>query len=107
MFKNSEKLFFNPDRKISFQSETAKNLLLLEKEVEESFWIRSEFEKLLIKYPSFLGKFVLGDELFDYKKFGFPNQRNLEESITSFCFGEKDLLGFRDDKDIWRGNRQS
>ena len=103
-FFNREKdLFLNPNRKISSQSETSKKILELEKEFTNSHsWMPEEFEKLLIKYPCFLGKIVLGEEIYNYEKFGFPTQKSLEESISAFCIGEKEIFSSSRTEDFWR-----
>src|SRR3989344_890387 len=61
-----------------------------------------EFEKLLIKYPVFLGKIVLGEEIYNYEKFGFPTQKSLEESISAFCIGEKEIVYSSNSEEFWR-----
>src|SRR3989338_2760522 len=84
-FNKEKKLFLNSDRKISSRSETAKKILELEKEFTNShLWMPDEFEKLLIKYPSFLGKIVL------------------EESISAFCIGEREIFSSSRTEDFWR-----
>jgi len=103
-FFNKEKdLFLNPNRKISSQSETSRKILELEKEFNGNyFWDPDEFGKLLIKYPAFLGKIVLGEEIHNYEKFGFSSQKSLEESISAFCIGEQEIFYFSRTKDFWR-----
>jgi len=61
---------------------------------------RQELEPMLIAHPGFLAYVVLGNEVFDFAKLGFPDQRSLEESVTSYCIGEKTRLW---DEWIWRG----
>ena len=102
-FNKEKKLFLNSDIKISSKSETAKKILELEKEFTNShLWMPEEFEKLLIKYPVFLGKIVLGEEIYNYEKFGFPTQKSLEESISAFCIGEKEIVYSSNSEDFWR-----
>ena len=102
-FNREKELFLNPNRKISSQSETSRKILGLEKKFNENYiWNPDEFGKLLIKYPSFLGKVVLGEEIYNYEKFGFSNQRSLEESITSFCIGEREIFSSSRTEDFWR-----
>ncbi len=104
-FDKERELFFNQNRKISEKSETSKKIIELENEFkkdENHNMMPKEFEELLIKFPSFLGKIILEEEIFNYVKFGFPNQRSLEESITSFCIGEREVFSHCKDGHVWR-----
>ncbi len=71
---------------------------------EEEFDVGDEgFGDLLMKYPSYLAYLILGEEVFNPQKFGFPTRRSLEESVTSFCIGEEQV--FRDSCEnswVWR-----
>ena len=103
-FKKEQELFLNSDRKISSQSESAKKILELENafQKEGNYVGPDSFKELLLKYPNFLGKIVLGDEIYNYEKYGFPSQKSLEESITSFCIGEREFFSGSRTEDYWR-----
>lgn len=103
-FDKERELFFNQNRKISEKSETSRKIVELENEFQKdrSYMSPEKFEKLLIKYPSFLGKIVLEEEIFNYEKYHFSNQRSLEESITSFCIGEREVFSHCMDEYVWR-----
>lgn len=46
-------------------------------------------ERSLMQFPSLLAFVVLCEEVLNHKKYGFATRRQLEESIASFCLGEK------------------
>lgn len=103
IFEKAEKIYFDKKRKISEKSETAKKIIELNREFEkEGNWMPEEFEELLCKHPSFIGQVILGEEIFNYKKYGFSSKKSLEESLTSFCISEQHLLERDYNEDIWR-----
>jgi len=61
-----------------------------------------EIAPFLIRYPGFLASLVLGEEISNFEKLGFPSRKSLEESITSFCVGEKHVVGRKDRSYFWR-----
>ena len=103
-FEKEKLIYLDENRKISEKSESAKRIFELENEFQKdrSYMMPEEFGELLIKYPNFLGKIVLGDEIYNYEKYGFSSQKSLEESLTSFCISEQHLLGRNWDNYIWR-----
>lgn len=103
IFEKAKKIYFDENRKISPQSETFKKILELENEFQKEWNMMPEkFKELLIKYPFFIGQVVLGDEIFNYKKYSFSYQKSLEESLTSFCISEQHILGRNYNEYIWR-----
>lgn len=99
IFAGIRKYYFDNKRGISEKSKFFEDILLLENEfAEEDYFPATDFEKNLIKHPFYLSYIVLGEEIFDYKKFNFPNLRSLGSAITSFCIGER-IFG---DEYTWR-----
>jgi hypothetical protein len=72
--------------------EVFRDILILEKLLEEKKFDFEGREKIMIEHPSFLGYLVLEDEIIQPQKFGFPSRRKLEEAISSFCIGERHLF---------------
>ena len=101
MFNNIRGFYFNKDRGISEKSKVFEGIIKLERDIDEkNYFSPTDFEKVLLEHPYFLSYIILGDEMFDYKKFNFPSLRSLSESITSFCIGERSFS----DEYIWRFN---
>ena len=53
--------------------------------------------------PVVLPYLTLGDKVFDYVEKGFPNRRDLEKAVTSFCLGERRLF-WNNDEWVWRND---
>ena len=80
------------DAKSSERTGVAKDILELYHVWNQNSPILEEFGKMLIEHPSFLARLALGRNLLSYKKYGFSNRRSLEEAITSFCIGEREII---------------
>jgi len=84
-----------PERKISEKTEVSKQILTLKQILDEDkYGIVSSFKfgDLLVQYPAFLGYLILRNDLFDFEKYGFPSRASLEESITSFCISNYEII---------------
>ena len=80
---------------IKFESE------LMNEEVGISIGNKQE---LLIKNPTLLAYIVLGEDILKFSDYDFYNRRQLEESISSFCLGERtDIMDWKGNY-IWRNN---
>lgn len=84
------------------QREIFKNLLDFRALLDEEDWFPAISETFFLQCPSYLGYLVLERDLLKFADFGFPTRRSLEESITSFCIGERHLFSSIRDCDIWR-----
>lgn len=90
-----------------------REVLKLEAELikKENGWrIRTEeLEELLMTYPTLFAKIVLQDDVEKFEQYGFSSRKSLEETIASFCVGEKETLrGWNDTNYIWRqGNSKN
>jgi len=92
LFEKAKGELFKTNTRLSEKSEVWKNILFLYEKIDknEDFKTDSEmFEESTIEYPSLFSCMILGEELFDYEKYGFPTRKSLEESIASFCIGER------------------
>lgn len=81
-----------------------KDILELEGKLNK-YYSRLDFEKIVMGNPSFFGYLILGKEIFNYKKYGFPDLKSLTESIASFCFGEKQLFSDLGTDYHWRNSK--
>lgn len=58
-----------------------------------------DLKSFFVEHPSFISYYLLGEEIFNYEKFGFPSRKSLEESIAGFCAGE---INFNNRSCVWR-----
>jgi len=103
IFEHARK-YFRQSQRISERSALYKDILKLDEIIESESFFSEEKDELLIKHPSLLAFAVLGEEVLNFRKYGFETRSQLEESIAGFCLGErwaKELFGFRD-KYFWR-----
>ena len=103
----AEKIVGKSGRKISEKSETARDILELDFELDEYFNLLGNVrlhntEGLFIDHPSFLAMFVLGKDVLRFREYGFPTRRSLEKSINSFCIGEYTSIMGWNHSYIWR-----
>lgn len=96
---NIDEIFARAERildekgKITQKREIARNILLFGIALEDdNSWEIEPVRKCSLEYPSFLAQLVLGEDIFKFRKMGFPTRRSLEESIASFCIGEENSL---------------
>jgi hypothetical protein len=71
---------------------------------EDYFGSSSDYNKLLVKHPTYLTVALLGNDIFKYREFGFRDRGQLEEAVVSFCFGEKYDFLTGSDQWNWRSN---
>lgn len=86
VFEDAEELFKDKGRTDEYQY-LYKQVLELEVKLQEN---NCNKHKILENHPFVLGYFILRDELFDYKQFGFNSRKQLEECITSYCLSDKE-----------------
>ncbi|MGV8142803.1 MAG: hypothetical protein ACP5NS_04185 [Candidatus Pacearchaeota archaeon] len=101
----AENLVFGETRGISDETESAKDMLQLRRELNEleESSASDRFKYLFIEYPAFLARLVLGNNAINYEKYGFPTRKSLEESIASFCIGEEERIRNWDQRShFWR-----
>ncbi len=109
---NAEDIFEDVRRKIergrnemiSERTQLYADINSLDVEIKEEGGEFYNKEEKLMNNPSLLAFAVLGEEVLGFQKFGFPSRRSLEESITSFCIGERHLL-YMDSDYIWRNGK--
>ncbi len=90
------------NRKISDRSEMFKGIAEFEADIDEYAGAYSDaIQRATLKHPSLLAYLVLGERVLDYETLGFPDRRSLEESIASFCIGERVYLSMGREW-IWR-----
>ncbi|MFH1918237.1 MAG: hypothetical protein ABIJ14_04015 [Nanoarchaeota archaeon] len=101
ILEESKEYVFNWENKISDKWNHHREMLEFDEVFEKEDFV-FEIEPFLIKYPGFLASLVLGEKVSNPEKFGFPSRRSLEESIASFCVGEKHIIGWKDRSYFWR-----
>src|SRR3989344_7037883 len=103
IFDNASREYENLVKgRISEEEELYKNILELKAEAEKDILGINLKESLLIQHPSLLAFAVLGKKVLEFQKFGFPSRRSLEESVASFCLGEKHEIHQYQDDYVWR-----
>jgi len=76
------------DSAISSSEKAMYNSLLdLEAEIEKDDYLNKKDG--LVNYPSALAYLAIGRDLLKFSKYGFYTRRQLEETITSFCFSDQ------------------
>jgi hypothetical protein len=103
LLEKANEIVFDTSAKISTRTKLYEGVLELQQEIPEKDYIR-DIESYLLRYPSFLGLLVLGDDLLDFERYGFPSVKSLEESITAFCVGEKEISRYHVRDFYWRLN---
>jgi len=101
VLRESVNYVFDWENKISDRWNYYREMLEFDEIFEKEDFV-FEIGSFLIKYPGFLASLVLGEKISNFEKFGFPSRRSLEESITSFCIGEKHVVGWEDRSYFWR-----
>ncbi len=91
LFEKAEKTYFDVNRKISDESEQAREILEFQVDLDEKNYgaFSEKIKDLCLKYPGFLTQAVLGSQSLDYERFGFSSRKSLEEAVVSFCYSEK------------------
>ncbi|MBS3073578.1 hypothetical protein J4465_02175 [Candidatus Pacearchaeota archaeon] len=103
ILEDARKYLFDIKKKISQKTVIYQDILNLEVDLNENEFITSrDMVPHLMNHPSLLGFLVLGEGLFDFKQCGFPSRRSLEESITSFCIGERNTFDICTRDYCWR-----
>ena len=77
-----------------------------EKKIYEGdiFFSFDEFREFFINNPVFFGALILEKEVLDYTNYSFPSRRSLEESISSFILGEREINRDSSGDYFWRNN---
>ena len=75
-------VYFDKNRGINEESMAARDVLNFAKEIDETYFNIDTI--LFYNHPSFLGKFVLGDDL-DYKSKGFNSLSEMYRAIAAYC----------------------
>lgn len=102
IFKKAEEVL-SKDGKITERTELYRDILNFKILVENYDEFSEEKEQVIIENPTFLAFLVLGEELLSYEKYGFLSRRKLEESVASYCIGEKIYLDLSNHGNyIWR-----
>ena len=91
--------------KISESEKLYESILEFQMKAQESMEGFGEKENLLIQHPSLLAFAVLGQDILRFQEFGFPSRKSLEESLTSFCLGERHEIYRNLDDYIWRNEK--
>lgn len=58
-------------------------------------------EDTLMNYPEVMAYIILGDDVFRFADYGYETQKQLEESVTSFCLGYSVVPRFNDSSYYW------
>ena len=107
IFRDAEKKAFHRNGRLTDKVQLYKDLHTLDEELTTTEYDLDK-EDLLMKFPSLLAFIVLHEEVLHPEKFGFISRRQLEESIASFCFGEKPIINGWESSYSWRsGNHKN
>lgn len=94
--------FFNVNSRISDKSEMFRDIVEFEMDIDEYAGAFSDqLQRATLRHPSLLSYLILGDRILDFERLEFPSRRSLEESIASFCIGERLYLSMGREW-VWR-----
>lgn len=81
------------------EDSSVRDIFYLDFELDNS-WV--DYKNCFLKYPSYLARFILGDDVEKFEEYGFPCKRSLEEAVSCFAINKEFKGQIYEDVFNWR-----